>query len=530
MSSFTEVTQKLEQSPASKQWHEVGIREHHGFNIPLFSIHSAQSCGIGEYPDLHLLIDWTKSIGMDVIQLLPLNDTGQDSSPYNSISAFALNPIYLGLANLPNLDKHIHLQEWLKALQKITPSTIDYAKVREGKELFLKEYYHLERDTVLNQEDFKQFVLQNPWLKGYALFKVLKQHNQWKYWEEWPEPLQNHTEENIEELLKEYSDEIYYHFFIQYFCFQQMESVKNAADSRHVLIMGDIPILISRDSADVWLHRNLFHMEYSAGAPPDMLGPDGQDWGFPIYNWTEMSKHNDSWWRSRVKVASRLYNLYRIDHIVGFFRIWSISKGQQPTEGKFIPENVDDWIPQGKKIMLIKLDASPMLPIGEDLGTIPPSVRVCLRELGICGTKVMRWERMYEEDRRFIKSEDYPPESMTTVSTHDSQPLDLWWERNPEEAKEFAAFKDWQHEDKLSWQHHYDILWDSHHTASLFHINLLQEYLALVPNMIWGDPEDERINVPGLISDRNWCYRYRPSLEELTSNHQLREIMTNLVK
>lgn len=135
------------------------------------------------------------------------------------------------------------------------------------------------------------------------------------------------------------------------------------------------------------------------------------------------------------------------------------------------------------------------------------------------------------EDQRFIPFDQYIPESMTTVSTHDSETLELWWSRNPKEAQAYAAFKGWTYIPQLSWDHRYDILWDSHHTSSLFHINLLQEYLALMPpGMIWDNPDEERINVPGVVSERNWCYRYRPTIEEMVSSRELKQIMQSLVK
>lgn len=530
MTDLSDITHKLESSAASQQWRDVGIRHHHGFAIPLFSIHSAQSCGIGEFTDLLPLIDWCVRIGMDVIQLLPLNDTSNDNSPYNAISAFALNPLHLGLASLPNVAAHPHLQGWIKELQQDDGSSVQYSKVSEGKSLFLREYYRLEKNTILSSEACQNFFVQNHWLKGFGLFKTLKVANNWHSWESWEESIKHPTEAKLDELMEKYREEIEFRCVVQFLCFQQLESVKNYASSKKVLIKGDVPILISRDSADVWLNQSIYMLEYSAGAPPDQYSAEGQNWGFPVYNWHELEKQHYGWWRERLSVVSHLYHLFRIDHVVGFFRIWVVPPGKLGKEGKFFPEDPSLWINQGRNIMLMQLDASPMLPIGEDLGTVPPEVRQCLRELGICGTRVMRWERKWNEDQSFIPFNEYIPESMTTVSTHDSLTLELWWTRSPEEAQAYSAFKAWKYVPELTWQHRYDILWDSHHTTSLFHINLLQEYLALIPDMSWPDPEDERINVPGVISDRNWCYRIRPSIEQITCNPQLQLIMQSLVK
>ena len=176
------------------------------------------------------------------------------------------------------------------------------------------------------------------------------------------------------------------------------------------------------------------------------------------------------------------------------------------------------------------LASSNMLPIAEDLGDVPPEVRVCLSELGICGTKVMRWERYWEKDKSFIPFKDYPPLSMTCVSTHDSRTLQLWWSDFPDEAKDYAAFKHWTYSPTLTVEQRKEILWDSHHTPSLFHINLLQEYLALFPELVWPQPEDERINIPGKVLATNWLYRFRPSVEELTAHEGLKKAIEQILK
>lgn len=522
--------EQLLHSPTAKQWEKVGVSQHHGINVPLFSLHSSRSCGIGEFPDLLPLITWCKEIGLDVIQLLPLNDTGMDTSPYGAISAFALNPIYLGLAYLPYLDQCPDLQSRLSALQQLNSTQrVDYHKVLDLKRQFLQGYYKAVFHLFSSTSEYTDFVKQWDWLQEYALFKVLKVQHNWQSWDQWNKELRYITPEIYIELHKKFESEVTYTIFIQYLCFKQMHEVKKFAETHGVFLKGDIPILISRESADVWLHRSLFHEQYSAGAPPDMYSEEGQNWGFPIYNWEAMEKQEYSWWKQRLKFATDLYHLYRIDHIVGFFRLWAIPFGEAGRHGHFIPEYPEKWVEHGEKIMRMMIKYSSLLPIGEDLGTVPPEVRVCLNMLGICGTKVIRWERKWNEDKRFIKFENYPAASMTTVSTHDSDTLQLWWENCPKEARDFAEFMGWTYTDALSKPHHQEILRQSHHTGSLFHINLLQEYLVLIPGMSWPNPDDERINLPGVISDRNWTYRFRPSIEEIVSSIPLREAMHDIV-
>lgn len=520
----------LEHSPATRQWKHIGIRQHHGLVIPLFSLHSTYSCGIGEFPDLLPIIDWCTAIGFDVIQLLPLNDTGLGTSPYSALSAFALNPIHLSLSTLPYLSDYPILIDELKAIPKFSQEAhLHYIPIREAKERFLRHYYQLTHQHLIGTEDYHQFIKNTEWLKGFALFKVLKEHHHWASWEFWPADLQSPDLHTFHHLLDQYKDELEWHCFLQFLCDKQMQNIKKYASAHKISLMGDIPILIGRDSADVWLNRHLFQLDYSAGAPPDVFSLEGQNWGFPIYNWDALVHENFQWWIERLKYAERYYHLYRIDHIVGFFRIWAIPYGLTGKDGRFIPQDPDQWIDHGQRIMLMMLTQCEMLPIGEDLGVVPLEVRACLSALGICGTKVMRWERKWKEDGGYIPPQDYPAESMTTVSTHDSETLQLWWQNNPVDAKLYARFKGWCHTPTLSRSHHKEILWDSHHSNSLFHINLLQEYMALIPGLTWPNLEDERVNVPGIISDKNWSYRFKPSVEEIISNQTLQHILQEMI-
>ncbi|MCE2983504.1 MAG: 4-alpha-glucanotransferase, partial [Parachlamydia sp.] len=511
------------------QWNKIGVKAHHGFTVPLFSIHTAQSSGIGEYTDLIPLIDWCKSVQFDLIQLLPLNDTGLGTSPYSSISAFALNPLYIGLHALPFLDRFPVLEEELKALPKLTSQTrVDYATVRENKERFLSHYIKEAKELLLSSHSYRTFEQNSFWLKGYAAFKTVKQKFQWSNWEAWPTEYLHPTPALIEKISGEHSEEIESHCLLQFLCAQQLHEAKEHANKVDVLIMGDIPILIDRDSADVWQHPEIFDMNFSAGSPPDFYSQEGQDWGMPIYNWDEMGSNHYRWWKDRINLADRYYHLYRLDHILGFYRFWSIQKGKTAKEGIHIPQDRSKWIDQGQRLLLTLMEESLMLPIAEDLGDISDEVRASLNALGISGTRVMRWERKWKEDSSFIPIDHYQPHSMTTVSTHDSETLQQWWRNYPLEAQILAQSKGWSYQSHLSRENHQALLWDSHHTSSLFHINLLQEYLSLLPGLSWG-VDEERINIPGVISDNNWTFRLRPNIETLAANQTLRHLMQNLV-
>jgi len=513
-------------TPAGCQWDLYGVLERHGIDTPLFSLHSRESCGIGEFYDLVPLIHWCKEVGLSILQLLPLNDTGKDSSPYNAISSCALNPLHLSLNRLPGREKQLTLFQELEELRILNLAPfVDYARVNAAKTTWLKRYYAFMKDAI----SIQNFVQEHLWVRGYALFKALKDLHEWKSWEDWPE--EHRHPQNFESLYNAFKEEASFHIFVQALCFRQMHDVKREAGKAGILLKGDIPILISPDSADVWLEPHLFHLDLSAGAPPDMYSKEGQYWGFPLFNWEAIAREDYRWWKQRLNVAQLFYHWYRIDHIVGFFRIWGIPRGKKALEGHFYPEDPKEWIAHGEKILRVMLSSVSMLPIGEDLGVIPPEVRQSLLQLGICGTRVMRWERdWHTPNHPFIPMDKYQKASMTTVSTHDSEQLKLWWINHPEEAKVFAEMKGWDYTYSLSDERYRQILWDSHHTTSLLHINLLQEYLTLFPELHSGNLEDERINIPSVISNRNWSFRYRPSIEQLTDHGGLKQLMRYLIQ
>lgn len=516
---------------AGAQWQKIGAYNHHGIVVPLFSLHSKTSGGIGEYPDLLPLISWSKNIGFDIIQLLPLNDTGQDSSPYSAISAYALNPIHLNIDRLSDAEQLPNFKKRIEALHALSVSQrINYPAVQNQKNEILREYESCYGKKIRESVGYQEFKKNNAnWLRDYGVFKALKVMQHWKNWEEWEPDLRNPSPDMYERLTDEVLAEADFHMMLQFLCFQQLHEVKQAASKLGVFIKGDIPILINRDSADVWSKRHLFKLDLAAGAPPDMYAAEGQKWGFPLYNWEAMTQEQNVWWINRLAFAENFYHIYRIDHIVGFFRIWGVPLERLPKEGHFVPEDRSTWIPQGTKLMKMMLDNCSMLPIGEDLGTVPPEVRDCLRSLGICGTKVMRWEKRWNEDQGFIDPKDYPLESMTTVSTHDSETLEIWWRDQKEEAKAYAHTLKWHYHNHITQKQRQDVLLASHHSKSLFHINLLQEYFALVPRLSWSNPRDERINVPGVVSIKNWSYRFRPSVEEIVSNLSLKQAMTEMI-
>jgi 4-alpha-glucanotransferase len=234
-----------------------------------------------------------------------------------------------------------------------------------------------------------------------------------------------------------------------------------------------------------------------------------------------MARDGYKWWRQRLQWAARYYHICRIDHIVGLFRVWTYPRSSPTQPGQFLPHDPARWLPGGEALLKMMQSATDMLFIGEDLGLIPEGVREIMRSMEICRTQVMRWERQWHEGGKYVPLDQYEPVGMTTLSTHDSEPIAEWWQLYPEEAGQLAANKGWSYHPVLARQYHEELLWDSHHTSSFLHINPIQEYFALIPELTWKDPSKNRINVPGIISDFNWSYRTPFSLEDWTSHKAL---------
>lgn len=291
----------------------------HGINIPLFSLRSHKSSGIGEYLDLIPIIDWVESISFRIIQLLPLNDSGGDPSPYSALSSKALHPLFISLWALPFLDSIPDAEKYLQDLRGCNSALrFNYHDVSKAKEDFLRTYFDYAFSKVNELAEYQEFIAKERWLDTYAVFKTLKQKHNLIAWWEYEEQYRHPSKESIIRWKACFQDEINYHKMCQFFAFSQMHEVAKAARSKGILIKGDIPILINRDSADVWSYREGFILEFAAGAPPDMYSKEGQYWGFPLYNWIEHEKEGFSWWRERLQVAEQFYDMYRLDHIVGF--------------------------------------------------------------------------------------------------------------------------------------------------------------------------------------------------------------------
>ncbi len=304
-----------------------------GVSIPVFSLRSKNSFGVGEFNDLKLLVDWAKKTGLEMIQLLPVNDTISsktytDSYPYSAISAFALHPIYV---NLPTIAGK-HDMAIVKSLDKKQKQlneldAVDYEQVIRFKMAILRELFLSQKEKFLADEEFHAFFNENrSWLIPYAAFSYLRDRNgtadfaKWKLYSTYNKAA---IEKYVSPRAKHYN-EIALIYFTQYHLHRQLKTATEYAHKNGVIIKGDIPIGVSPKSCETWTDPELYHMDLQSGAPPDGFAVRGQNWGFPTYNWEKMAEDNFGWWRRRFMHMAKYFDAFRIDHILGFFRIWNI--------------------------------------------------------------------------------------------------------------------------------------------------------------------------------------------------------------
>ena len=318
-----------------------------GVVIPVFSLRSEKSHGIGDFGDLKRMIQWAASVGMQAVQILPINDTTlshtwQDSYPYNAISIYAFNPVYCDLNALPPLNDHILMETVMMRQQELNRlPQVDFEAVQRLKFDYLQHIYEQEGETVLKTHAFKQFFQENQhWLVPYAAFCYLRDTYESADFRNWPK-YSTYNEAEIKRLTSsrgKHYHQVALHYYVQYLLHLQLTDVHNAAVSAHVILKGDIPIGISPDSVEAWSQPQYFNLDSQAGAPPDPFSPDGQNWGFPTYNWAAMLKDNCTWWERRFQQMAHYFDAYRIDHVLGFFRIWDIpSHSVHGLLGQFSP-------------------------------------------------------------------------------------------------------------------------------------------------------------------------------------------------
>jgi 4-alpha-glucanotransferase len=646
-----------------------------GVVVPVGALRGRGSMGVGEFADLADFARLCKKMGLGLIQLLPVNDSGYESPPYASLTAFGLQPLYLRIEDLEEFksagaDVKEKIAEAGRKFDQ-APRFSHYQILRAKMEI-LREIYAANKAEIAKKAAaggaLAAWIGKNPWVKEYAVYRRLKELNGEKSWKEWADH-QKVSAAEIEALWKDkkLQDEHLFWAWLQQALDVQFGKAAKVIADEGIILEGDLPILMNEDSADVWAHPEIFIQELSAGAPPDMYSPEGQNWGFPIYDWEAQEKDNYTWWRQRLAAASKYYQAYRIDHVLGFFRIWAstrrdyssalgryipytpvtaadltrlgydqsrITWASQPhiptgelwdalrsnwgglfdereiaaaaekifataldrvnneelwrfkkeikgekdidalglhpairsylfqawhnrifleyEKGKFFPvwyfrdsrayhslseeekqelealleerriKSEKIWEAQGKKLLSILVESSPMLPCAEDLGAVPDCVPRVLGALKILGLRVVRWFRRWElDDQPYIPFEEYPELSVCTPAVHDSSTVREWWEREANQ-EQFSGFIGVPSLPRI-----YNpgtakvVLSKTASACSRFRVFQIQDLLHLSNKWYAGDPASERINVPGTYNEFNWTYRLPATIEEIGNDQDL---------
>lgn len=407
-----------------EKWARLGTQKRSGVLVPLFSIYSKESAGIGDLADLKLLIDWAKLTGNTIIQLLPMNEMGSLFYPYDAISSFALEPAYISLRSIGARC------EGLRKRFSNGRAYIDYA-IKKEKLQILRDIYFQKGEE--NDAGFKKFQEDNQyWLLDFALYKALKDAHQGSAWYDWDAKFKNHDRIALRNFQEGHLGEISFQMWLQWQLYRQFKEVKDYASAKKVLLKGDLPILVSLDSADVWQRPEFFKLDYASGAPADMYAALGQRWGMPTYNWERIEAEGYSYLKEKLKFAQNFYDILRIDHVAGLFRIWSIPYNE-PQEfkglnGFFDPPDEKEWPELGRKILTTMLNNTSALLCAEDLGVIPKVCPDTLKELGIPGNDVQRWTKDWKLKHEFLKPDEYREISVAMLSTHDTANWPAWWE------------------------------------------------------------------------------------------------------
>jgi 4-alpha-glucanotransferase len=318
-----------------------------GVAVPVFSLRSERSFGVGEFSDLKPLADWCHEVGLKLIQILPVNDTmatgtWTDSYPYASISAFALHPMYLNLEEVAQARQRPLLRELEQERARVNAlPELDYEAVVRGKLSVLRKIYAAQKARTFKSKEYRHFFTENQdWLAPYAVFSCLRDRYGTPDTVQWPEH-QKYDPAAMQTLAAAESmenDNVGFYYFLQFHLDRQFRDAVEYAHQKEVIVKGDIAIGVARHSADTWQHPELFELQMQAGAPPDAFAVKGQNWGFPTYNWPRMQEDNFTWWRRRFAQMSHYCDAFRIDHILGFFRIWSIPiEAVEGILGYFVP-------------------------------------------------------------------------------------------------------------------------------------------------------------------------------------------------
>jgi 4-alpha-glucanotransferase len=505
-------------------------RRRAGLLIPLFSCPSTASWGIGDIGDVEPLTAWLAGAGQRILQLLPLNEMAPgQKSPYSAISAMAIDPIVISVPRVPEfaaLGGEAGLgsaeRQTLDAVRR--SPRIEHHEVRALKQRALRAAFErfLEREWRGGSErglDFQSYVCEQAWwLEDYSLFRALHARERERPWMEWPEALQRRDPPAIDRARRELADEVLFEQYLQWLAGSQWQRARRHAHG--VALFGDLPFMVDSDSADVWVRQHQFRLDMSVGAPPDAFSATGQDWGMPVYQWNALAAEDYRWLRERARRSADLFDGYRVDHLVGFYRTYGRVK--DAGAGFFTPADEPAQRALGETVLDLFRGAGAEI-IAEDLGTVPDFVRASLARLGVPGYRVFRWERYWHAaGRPFRDPSAYPPVSVAASGTHDTEPLAMWWDAAPESDRrlvsELEAVRRLTGGADLA-RRPFD--------ATVRDV-LLEILFASASDLLLLPVQDafgwrDRVNEPATVSDLNWTYRLPWAVDTLDDIPEARE-------
>ena len=545
-----------------------------GVLVPVFSLRREDDLGIGDVTALRQLVDWSAENGLGFIQLLPVNEMGRDNSPYNAISSVALEPLTLDTspAGIPDLTQ----QDYEEALVgfdlgQLRADGVKYEQVRRLKlDLLWRAFAQFRKAHCWHGTEregaFLEFcAAERHWLYDYCRYRLLLDMEEGREdWEHWA-PEYRTTEKAwafVDGLLQREHQKTEYQLafyaYVQFVAQEQWDDVAQHARRRGVKLMGDVPYGVSRCSCDVFANRHLFDLEWFGGAPPESNFKDddfvvrwGQNWGIPLYRWDVLAKDDYGWWRQRISKLCRFFDIFRIDHALGFYRIYSFP-WRPDRNAEFLPLSVeetmgrtggripgfqpgpDDTIEmaarnraQGERYLrVVREAANGSSVVAEDLGMVPKYVPESLLSIGLAGMKVPQWET--SENGEFRDAREYPWLSLATYATHDHEPVKTQWNRAREKALQFGNHGEgWEPNRFLERLGRFAGIEVHSHGIPEFNDAVREQllkalfgarsrYASVMITDLFG--LEERFNVPGLLSDRNWSYRLPMTVVELSGN------------
>ena len=545
-----------------------------GVLVPVFALRGENDLGIGDLGALREFIDWAAESGFKLVQLLPINETGTDNSPYNAISAMAIEPTTLHVA--ANSPEDLTREDFDAVVADVDPSTalrISLVKLRHGgvkyrqvkklkRRLLEKAFVNFsQRASEQRQLRFRKFCEDEAaWLDDYAFFRVLIEENEESAaWTRWP--AEHQSIKKVRAWLRDLPQDRQaaitgrqnFFCYVQWIAYQQWRQIKSYAEEREVALMGDIPFGVSYYSADVFARPDEFALDWSGGAPPEHYFKDdqftqkwGQNWGIPLYRWDRMRANNFEWWRERVRAVRSIFHLFRIDHVLGFYRIyafpWRPRKNKQflPLDRQEMLERTggraphfaprDDETPENREankregeeyLRVILEESGTTRVIGEDLGMVPDYVRPNLRSLGIAGFKIPQWE---VHNEKVTSGDKYERLAVATYTTHDHKPIRALWEEafeHPTVTSEqsrfdlakiaiFAGFD--PNLDKLDFEKDFypAIMEALFKSEAWIAIVMITDLLA----------RKYRFNAPGTAANLNWTRRMQRTVAELRASRR----------